>query len=664
MAQNDEASFALALEDGMSGAAESAAHALETLRARMDDDSKALTQLNKAMRNLKPGGDAMAAQMKKIKVEIELKRQAIAKAQSSITQLGGTLDKTAKKGRAFSDISKYAREMPGPVAQLSRAFEFVTKSVSGTTIALVATAAAVALGAAAIIKATASLLHYALAQQNARRSELLRLEGLTKLRTYMSMYYGLEHGNAGDMQKDIDRVAASSSLSRDKIAGFGDELYRMGLRGKNYSAALEGMSMKAAVHGDAVAHMWAGWAQYTALAGGSVERLAQRVKNQIGGIAKKQMLDADVQAMKLQESFGALTNSIKIEDLLQAKKEFNDLFGQSTASGRRLQTLLGKLLQPLIDATVSATHVMKIFFQDLIIGELQIEIAYYRLLLAATKAFSGIKSWLKNATSSADKFFETMESGTGLTIALLTILAVRTISKLVIPAMIRMGEQVVWTAVKLVANLVPASLAAATSLGTLGIVTGILLVQFLTIAAVVGLALAALWGLAKIGQLVYTIWKEIDWTDVGRDIVNGLVNGIGKAEMKFFDAIGDLATGAWKRITDVFGIHSPSLLMARVGVEIPKGLAVGIKQAAPESDAAIQALAPRVPAIPAQQAQQAGRNMGARAGGGGGGGTITIANLTVNASGGDAQSVAQDIKAELERLLEGVAIQMGAGAPA
>jgi hypothetical protein len=633
----NEAAFTLALNNEMSEAANDAAAALENLRDKMAKDTAEIAQLNKVLRNLKAAGKGAADEVKAIKDQLNAKRVALAAAQAATVKLGGALEDTAKKGVTFNEVLTHAKGMAGPIGTLARMFDTVRKNVSTTTIAMVAGVAALGLLAAATTRAISNLTQYAIAQQNARRAELLRLEGLAKLRTYLTMGMGIGEANGKQVQRDVDRISASYATGRGTLVRYAEQLMAMGLRGKNLSAALEGMAIKESTQGEAAAQMFAGWAQGMALSGAGVERYTARVKQRLGGLAKAAMLDANVQAQKLAESMSMLTNSVDIEPLLRARKAFNDLFSQSTASGRQLQELLGRLVQPLVNATTLAFRVMKAFFQDLIILELQLEIAYYDLRNAIVRAFR---------KGDVQGFFDAITSGKGI---LLTVFGVL-FATVVLPA--------IWSATAALWGMAVAAFAALSPFIVAGLTA---------IAIAAGIALV-IWSIVKIAQLVYTVFKETPWSDLGKWIIDGIVGGL-KAAWNF---LGDAAHALAMDLKDAFkkalGIASPSKVFAALGVDVSLGVAQGVKQGAPQARAAAAAIVPPPPSIvpsvgPSRASQDAGK-IGAQGGAarGRGGGSITIQQLIVHASGaGDkAHDLAVDIKAELERLLEGVAIEMGA----
>ncbi|MED1079443.1 hypothetical protein P4T86_04850 [Bacillus licheniformis] len=74
--------------------------------------------------------------------------------------------------------------------------------------------------------------------------------------------------------------------------------------------------------------------------------------------------------------------------------------------------------------------------------------------------------------------------------------------------------------------------------------------------------------------------KGIDLKQIGKNIIQGLINGIGSMANAVWRKVGDIADGVKKKITGLLNIHSPSRWMRdHVGKMIPAGVAVGIDKA-------------------------------------------------------------------------------------
>ena len=79
-----------------------------------------------------------------------------------------------------------------------------------------------------------------------------------------------------------------------------------------------------------------------------------------------------------------------------------------------------------------------------------------------------------------------------------------------------------------------------------------------------------------LGQMVSS-FLSYDWGSLGRDIINGIVNGLKSFGHLIGDTLKNIASSAWQGIKNFFKIGSPSKLMRdTVGRFIPEGIAVGI----------------------------------------------------------------------------------------
>ena len=119
---------------------------------------------------------------------------------------------------------------------------------------------------------------------------------------------------------------------------------------------------------------------------------------------------------------------------------------------------------------------------------------------------------------------------------------------------------------------------------------------------------------------------------LGKDIVDGLYNGVKDAMHLVADKAGELADGFVKGFKDALGIHSPSKVFYAIGEFIDKGLANGISAAKDLAVNAIQSVSDAVKNIGSQLADE---NYGLR------GGSIS---LSVDASGKSMMETANALK--------------------
>lgn len=620
------------LDANIEGAAESSAQALDQLRDSIKADTAEIGSLRRALKNLEGGTKVSIKQVYELKDAIASKKQALAQAQAGYVSLGGSFKATAKaakqpgdaivklqakldgmkkanaggvdKGKSLEKFGEQARKLPGPLGEIVGKLGDVKSLIAGGDLGFLAIAAGLTALVAATVVAIGKLTAYGIAQGDARRSELLRMEGLTKIRSY----YGLAAGNAKEMQAAIDRVAASSAASRSEIAGYSDELYRMGLRGDNLSQALEGVAIKSTVQGEAAAHAFAGWAAGAALTGQSVKRLADNVKSRLGGIAQKQMASLTVQAMKQKESFDALFSGLNIEKFVNAKKTVSDLLSQTTNSGKAIKALLTGLVQPIVDMATKSQPLIKRFFQGMIQEALILDIQWLRLKIAFKRAFAQ-----PDVLKGIDK----------TTVAL------------------KAGKVVVWS--------IAAALAFAAG-------------AMIAFAWPVLLAGAAIWGLVEIGEDLYQLWDEIDWAGLGTAIGDGIVNGVKSAWDAVVNVTTELADAVWSSFKAKLGIHSPSTVFARLGLAIPQGVAVGVERGSPSVQSAVDDMidVPRSPGPATGGVAPVGGGAAGKLGGGDQ--TFNFGDIYVSGAkdAPSAKTQAQDFLRELENALEGVGIQLGA----
>ena len=91
---------------------------------------------------------------------------------------------------------------------------------------------------------------------------------------------------------------------------------------------------------------------------------------------------------------------------------------------------------------------------------------------------------------------------------------------------------------------------------------------------------------------------------LGKDIVDGLYNGVKDAMHLVADKAGELADGFVKGFKDALGIHSPSKVFYAIGEFIDKGLANGISAAKGLAENAMQKLSDSVIALGQQLTQE------------------------------------------------------------
>ena len=86
-------------------------------------------------------------------------------------------------------------------------------------------------------------------------------------------------------------------------------------------------------------------------------------------------------------------------------------------------------------------------------------------------------------------------------------------------------------------------------------------------------------GIAEdIWQNIEDFFRNVDLFQIGKDIINGLIKGIGSMAGAVADKVASIAKSIPSGVKDFLGIHSPSRLMRdEVGKMIPAGIAIGIE---------------------------------------------------------------------------------------
>lgn len=501
-------------------------------------------------------------------------------------------------------------------------------------------AVAVAAGAAAVAVAA-----YGIAAADARRSELLQLEGLSKYRHYwLEMVTGQRRAadSAGFMQTAIDQVAAKTPLARSRIAELQAELSRAGLRSGNLTAALDSLAMVESAQGQSAAQAFKTSLLSAQLYGTSIKKLSDDVKKRLGGVVRGQMLSLDVQQRKLRESVSMLFADVKIEPLLQQLSNLTSMFSESTATGRALKSLVDGLVSPLIGSLSSAGPLVKRFFQGFVIAALVTTIAVLKARNALRDMFGGSELFgqldaLKVGVSLGAFAFGTLATAVGIVVGGLALLG---------------------------------GMAAAAAYG------------------IYKLAEPFIWAARKGAE--FTAWiVSTDWISLGMSIPSGIAKGITSGAGAVFDAIKNLGSSAINAFQKRLEINSPSRLAAKVSLNVPRGISAGIDAgrgmvqvsaermgAATErgmrdgmsdtsrSGGAAERAAQRpawanLPPMPEQQLaavpvpQPRAAAAPARAGA-----SVTIGDIHLHGVK-DADDAAQRIRQVVEEVLEGAAVQMG-----
>ena len=90
-------------------------------------------------------------------------------------------------------------------------------------------------------------------------------------------------------------------------------------------------------------------------------------------------------------------------------------------------------------------------------------------------------------------------------------------------------------------------------------------------------------------------FKDVDWLDLGANILKGILNGLVSAVSGIWSVVEDVGSAIIDGFCDFFDIHSPSRVMAKkVGQYLPSGIAVGMEDTADEPVDEAQAMAEKI----------------------------------------------------------------------
>jgi hypothetical protein len=242
----------------------------------------------------------------------------------------------------------------------------------------------------------------------------------------------------------------------------------------------------------------------------------------------KQMLSLDNQAAKLKAGVTGLFSGLKIESLLEGLAKLVGLFDASEASGKAIKVVFESLFQPIIDGlTALIPKAVSTFLQ---------------LEILAMKALIAIKPWGTELTYLAYAFgiiTAVIVAAVGIVIAILLALVA-------LPVALVAGFM--W--------LSDASVALGASIRS-------------------GVGAGLDWLSAKFDEVIAFL-SGLSLTEIGTNMINGLVDGIMSAGPKILSAISGLANGAIDAAKKALGIASPSKVFAEIGVHTAAGMAQGV----------------------------------------------------------------------------------------
>ncbi len=696
MAESDkaQATFTLSFEDQISGSAEEGAQALLALQKQIADSEIGIKQLVAEQRRLKGTSDEVKAASAELKARIQSQKEAVTSASLALHKQGTSYEELAaqarkaarqqeelkkqtdatdaKKAKSQADsLAEGLRGVGGPAESLVGKFESLSKVLTGaggpmglvTLGAVALSAALIAVGAAAVASFVA-LGKWVIGSADAARSQQLLREAVAG-----------STANATALGTQIDALGDKVPTAKAQLNELAVTLARNGLQGQTLVDSYNAVGQAAAAAGDSagskiqellergkimqrfslgrfelqgtglqrddVAKELAGnlkvsIAQATAaLAEGRVKladgaaAMRQAVEKKFAGINLRKMLSLDNIGETFRKTFSKLTEGVNIEPLLQGFGEIAKLFDTSSVSGAALKDILTRIGNGIGTTFKDSVPTIKGFIKGLIIGALEIEVAYYTVRNAIRNAFGGADV-LKNID----------------------------------------GAKLACEGAKV------AVLALA---GGFALLAAGAALAFVVLGAPAIAGVAAWIALVAGVKAAHAYVTGINWTQIGANIIDGLVGGITSGVGKVVDAVKGLANSVKNTFTGEMKIHSPSRVFDDYGENTPKGYAQGVNRGTPGAVDAVKDMAAQASAAGAGVtaddvagvglAPGAGPAPSSAGGGGAAGGKAAPTSITVQVSvqvdaTGSPQETAQKLQdkgtwSTLASTLEEVLTSMG-----
>lgn len=613
--------FAVKLEDQVSGAADAAAASLVALQKKIDADTAALRAMQSQMNTLQAGTEINITRFKKLDAAIAAKAATIARARSQLSGMSGAMsDAGSASGKLASGFEEIARAARASIDATKSNIAWQQRwkaAASGQTVTRKITTGSPAKAPAALqglgrasSGAAANLNDYndALEGGGVQMPQFIKglLEGTAALGPLaigiaaaaaalgvLGLAVGAVVGLAkfaitsqealeGVSQEAIN-VAKRTPIAREQISKLADELAKTGLRGEALERALE-----------------------------------KAIPKRFGKDAAKSMLGFSVQIAKAKENAALLFSGIKTDGLQKALASFLRLLTDSTVAGYALKTILEELVQPVIDGLAKAGPSANQFFKGMIIGALKAGIVILTLRNNVAKLFG---------TKGSDLSVDFKKLG--------EFAAIAAIGVVVLSAAI--------------GGLITVVFGATGGVLALGLAIGI--------AIGVGVAMAVEAGMA--------LWRWLENTtallaqgvgeirQAGSDLASGFAAGITSGASKAITAATNMAKGAIKAAKDALGIASPSKVFKAVGKNTGESMAGGQEQSAGKVERATRNML----SVP----DDAGGSPDAvRTGGAGGSMSVVIEQININGvTGADDPEMLTKIKLGVIEALESVARSRG-----
>ncbi len=574
-------------------------------------------------------------------MEAEMKRVKASGDIASYDKLSGAIDGQKSKLSGLTNqyvdlnnATKAPAEGMSALSSVSDGLSSKLDAMGGPIGIAVAMFAALTL---AVVAAAAALVKFALGQADAERQSLLTLEAIL----------GSAEA-ASELDSVIDKMAAGSSVSSERLEEFATSLAKAGLRGDELTQSLDllrkveagvggeaasklqgiiakaGASGKFDVSAKQLSEVGINMADLAGALGVSVADIEKKMKSgaisvkegvaalnkaaaKLGDVDAKKALGFGKQMEKLKENIGQLFTDINIEPFLEGLKTVTDLFSQNTESGRAMKAIFTKVFDGFFSIAAKVFPYVKAAVLGLVLIALKLYIAFKPVGRAIEEAFGG------DSTDGVATFTNYLSN-------MATIIGV-----------------------------------------VASVVGGVLGAAITTVSFAIQVATAYISGLSDAFSFIVDNLSSINLGSIGASMIAGLVVGLLGGLDGVISAMSSIADSAVSTLKSKLSIASPSKLFAGLGGFTAEGFAQGVQAGTPSVASAVTDMVH----TPTPSAAMKGGAAGAAAGGkgGGSGASIQIGSVTVQLPGvKDAVDFAEQLPGAMAEAFERLGLQMGAAA--
>jgi hypothetical protein len=589
---DEKATFSVVLDDQVSGPAEDAAKAVETLRGRMADEEATIKELSGALRKLRGNTEEVKNAKDQLKSKLNASRDALSASQLALVKNADAVKQLTAREKALKDArdasakhlkdvheksvkqynekkkleAKNAKELAEATAKQEEDLAKLGAVASAT--AAVFVALAVAIGAAVVsftkfvvsganAARTANLFREAAAGSASNATALgTQVEALAnKVPTAKAALNELaislaKGGVQGQTLVDtLNAVGQANAALGDDAGGKLRELVDRGRLSQRFYVnplELQGSGLQfddiakelaSSMH-VGVDKARAALAEGRVKLGDGAAAMRAAVEKKFGGINLRRMLDLNVIIEKVHERLDAMTSGVNIEPLLKGFAKLAEIFDDETVTGDALKQLITFAGTNLVKALETTLPIAKKFFQGLIIGALTAGIMFLQLRNHLRKTF-GDSEVLKGL----DTMKIALEAGKFAVESMM-------IGVLALGAAIAFFAGPLYAVYKVVE------------------------------------------GLGKVSVALGDAVTSVDWAGLGGSMIDGLINGLKAGAGRAVDAVKGLADKLKSGFRSALEIHSPSKAFERDGRQIPAGTAKGVEGGTADVTRAIDAMVP------------------------------------------------------------------------